>query len=60
MLKNTDLFRVCGVEGVDHAARLFKGNPPAKVSPPLQGIVQAVEMSLPATDQASDANSPRT
>ncbi len=60
MLKDTDLFRVCGVEGVDYAVRLFKGNPPAKLSPPLRRIVQAVEMSLLATDQASDANSPRT
>jgi len=29
-LKDTDLFRVRGVEGVDYAVRLFKGNPTAK------------------------------
>ena len=31
-LKDTDLFRVRGVEGVDYAVRLFKGNPTAKTA----------------------------
>lgn len=31
-LKDTDLFRVRGIEGVDFAVRLFKGNPVARTS----------------------------
>lgn len=43
-LKDTDLFRVRGVEGVDYAARLFKGSPVART--PRGNFSQAVVLGI--------------